>query len=751
VAQFDYPLEWDPVLRRLTGFADSTVTLPVIDVNSRLKNLSPGGIDFDFQQDLNVQLPVLKTLDFVNDAEGEINGPLSSVSNALRQVFGSALNTSGLTSGFDSLQKTLNEDATGFFRPILQPLLQKPVDDLYNALASSAAAHAGNPQAFLTRIPMIVGQITNEIGQAVSGINGIASQTNSVIGTINSTLNDVDDTLGLFDRILTKDTNGNRPVVSVIIQKVANDQSPLLGIAGDLGDNIVNAALQDEESTLDEIQQDLEGLKTQFDELKSDVTNGTGDITASLGEITNETGQLNTMVQQAAMGISNALAEVTTPAMDYFTADPVAAKQRLSDAIITAFLGSAIPGSYQNTFRGFLSDDNFLLDQLMDVAMDQINQAIRNDLESELEGTDDGTFQALKSLGAGSQSLFSAKIRGSPTFDGDSLRKIHLDASFKMNMPESLNFNAYMEIAELTSATTPISCIPAGAPAAEVTLGAKHVPLQWSSVNSDPSSPPLFLDADGRWTVQSGSVLRIGGTLDIMGQSGFTGCGLQDLGLSFAAGEIECYMAARGKATVYIGPLPVNFQAGFFAGYACSLDPLIYVDPDVVNALPNATSFTGVYIQYGGSLSLSQILLGESDCVIDVEALISTQQYLEGGPGSVTIGFRQKEGVDVSLLCCISGSAMLILGASGTIGPQGPELDLDLLGSTEFCGSLGPCPVCVSGCKTFTVSGSLNERGHVPGFERYHEFWRAGHDELELPSHVRAARPRHCMGSILCD
>ena len=53
-----------------------------------------------------------------------------------------------------------------------------------------------------------------------------------------------------------------------------------------------------------------------------------------------------------------------------------------------------------------------------------------------------------------------------------------------MNMPEPLNFNAYMEIDELTSANTPIGCIPAGPPAAEVTLGAKHVPLQWSSVNS---------------------------------------------------------------------------------------------------------------------------------------------------------------------------------------------------------------------------------------------------------------------------
>ena len=307
--------------------------------------------------------------------------------------------------------------------------MQGPVNDLYNALAASAAAHPGNPQAFLATIPTILGQVTNEVGKVVSGINGVAGETNTILGKLNSTLNDVDDTLGLFDRMLTKDTNGNRPVITVIVQNVASDQGPLLGFAANLGDSVVNDALQDEQPTLDEVQQDLESLKMQFDELRSDITNETGDICGSLGEITNETGQLQTMLQQAVMNVSNAIAEVTTPAMDYFSVDPDGAKQKLSDAIMTAFVGSAIPGSYQNTFRGFLSDNNFLLDQLMDVTMDQINQAIRNDLESQIEG-DDSTFQALKSLGAASQSLFSAKIRGSPTFDGDSLRKIHLDAAF---------------------------------------------------------------------------------------------------------------------------------------------------------------------------------------------------------------------------------------------------------------------------------------------------------------------------------
>jgi hypothetical protein len=76
VAKFDYPLQWNAVLRSFAGFVDAKVELPVIDVNSRLKEITPGKVDFDFAQDLSVQLPRIKVLDFANDALNEINQPL---------------------------------------------------------------------------------------------------------------------------------------------------------------------------------------------------------------------------------------------------------------------------------------------------------------------------------------------------------------------------------------------------------------------------------------------------------------------------------------------------------------------------------------------------------------------------------------------------------------------------------------------------------------------------------------------------
>src|ERR1019366_9454546 len=254
-----------------------------------------------------------------------------------------------------------------------------------------------------------------------------------------------------------------------------------------------------------------------------------------------------------------------------------------------------------------------------------------------------------------SGSLLSAKIRGAPTFEGDSLRRIHLDAAIQMNLPDEMNFSAYMDIKELTSSTTPISCIPPGAPAAEVVIGARDVPLDWLGVSG---GTPLTLNVEARWTLQSGAVLGVGGMFEVKGKIGFKGCSINNFGASLAFGQTENYFAAKAGATVLILGIPVDFNAGIFAGKACSLDPLRFVDPEVQDVLiVNATEFTGVYLQFGAALSLSDILFGTSSCFLDVGAQVSGALYYQGGPRFGSIGGRQKVGVNVDLICIISASA----------------------------------------------------------------------------------------------
>jgi hypothetical protein len=693
-------LVWEPLLRQFKGFADATVSLPVINVNSRLKELTPGKVDFDFAQDLNVQLPRIKLVDFANDAIDEINAPILSVSNAIRSEIAGSLN--GLTSGFSSLQTMMRENADSFFRPILQPTLDPVVSALYPVLSNALSISKSN---LLYTVPGIISAGSNGLQTAIQGLNGVATNVNSVFGKVNRTLGDVDDTLGLFIRILEKDSGGQRHIVRIIIQKMADDQGPALGFVGGLVDPIVNSLLTDLEPTLAEVESELRNLRSQFGQLRNQIAFATGDLNSALNAVNHDGIALQNYLQLASAGVSNLLNTVVGPAGDFFTADVERAKAEIRERLIITFLSSAVDAKYQQTFRQFFTDKNFLMDQLMDVLFDQINRSLRNGLENQIAGAQDRLFQNLKGAGVLSQSLLSAKIRGAPKFTGDSLDSIHLNSDIKMNLPDEMKFSAYMDIVRLKSATTPIACIPPGAPAAEVTLGARDVPLDWLGVPST-DGQKLRLSLAARWTLQGGAVKGIGGALDINGKAGFKGASMRGIKAALAIGQIENYFAGQAQATVVIIGIPVDFRAGIFAGHACSLEPLKFIDPEVEKVVQKPGEFSGVYLEYGGGLSLSDILFGESSDLLDVRADITTALFYQGGPRFGRIGGKYKVSADVKLLYIIGGhvdwALFVILDSAG---------ELSITGEANVCGEIGICPFCEEACAGIAIKGVLNDGG----------------------------------------
>ncbi|MBI3853459.1 MAG: LamG domain-containing protein [Verrucomicrobia bacterium] len=693
VADFDYPLAWNETLRQFKGFADATVILPVIDVNSRLKELTPGKVDFDFAQDLNLQLPRLKVLDFANDALNEINAPLDSLAGALRSQLGAGLDVSGLTSGFRSLQNVLRENPEGFFRPVLEPALDAAVvNNLYNALAAELAANG--KAALLAKTAAIVGANSNLLQSAIMNLNGTAGQATKVFGQLDHTFADAEATLNLFLDMIKKDGGGNRNVMRAVIKQFGAD-------IGDIPDSLLASLLQDLEPTLASIESDLRQLLVQFAELRAQITGASGDFAAALNAA-NHSGGVGTYVQQAGGGMVKLLDSVVGPANDYFTADPLRARREIRERLIATFLGSPVPGSYQTAFRQFMSDKNFQLDQLMDVLFDQVNRSIRDGLSSYLAGAQDGIPQPTK--GGGGGSLLSAKIRGSPTFEGDSLRRIHLDAEIKMKLPDDMTFSAYMDIKELDSQSTALSCIPAGGPAAEVTLGAKDIPLDWLGVSS---GGPLKLNIEARWTLQEGAVLGIGGSFEVLGKIGFKGGSINDFGASLAIGKFENYIAAKAGATVTIIAIPVDFNVGIFAGRACSLDPLKFIDPEVEEVLiTKADEFAGIYLQFGASVSLSDILFGSSSCLLDLTGSVNYALFYQGGPRFGSIGGRQKLSLSADLICIISAEASWAMGYR-----LDTEGKLSMAGKARLCGKIGACPFCLKACATLSVSGTVTDEG----------------------------------------
>jgi hypothetical protein len=322
VAKFDYPLTWNKGLRQFASFEDSTVILPVINVSSRMKTLTPGKADIDFHQDLELKLPRIKGLDFANDALDEINAVGDSFSNALRQALGDAIDSTGLTRGLRSLQSTLRDQMDGFFRPILGPTLDPVVDRMYPLLSEQLRTNAPN---FLRNVSNVVASGTVDLKNSIRQINSVAGNPNGVVGRLNATLADVDDTLGLLLRVVEKDGQGKRHVVRVLLQKIAQDQGPALGIVANIGDDLANQLLADLEPTLADLEQQLRGLKNEFSAIRNQVSLVSGDFNRALNSITAPTGAFDQFQTLAIVAVSNLMASSITPAGDYFTAKPGAA------------------------------------------------------------------------------------------------------------------------------------------------------------------------------------------------------------------------------------------------------------------------------------------------------------------------------------------------------------------------------------------------------------------------------------------
>ena len=139
----------------------------------------------------------------------------------------------------------------------------------------------------------------------------------------------------------------------------------------------------------------------------------------------------------------------------------------------------------------------------------------------------------------------------------------------------------------------------------------------------------------------------------------------------------------------------------------CSSD---LIDPMATNVLSMPPGeFAGIYVEFGASLSLSEILFGESSCWLDLGVNESSAMYYDGPPDTQQLGMRQSVGVDASLLCVLSASAEFTMFSTITHSPSGFALELG--GEADVCGSIGPCPFCISGCMGVTVTGEVSSGG----------------------------------------
>ena len=128
--------------------------------------------------------------------------------------------------------------------------------------------------------------------------------------------------------------------------------------------------------------------------------------------------------------------------------------------------------------------------------------------------------------------------------------------------------------------------------------------------------------------------------------------------------------------------------AGIFFGRTCTLEPLLFVDPDIGDVVTGGTTFTGAYVYGEVWLPISELILGvPASCLFRIDAGVGAGAfYFLEGP---TYGGKVFLGVSGEALCVVSikGEIKIILASQAG--------RLRGAGSGNFSAKLGWCPFCV--------------------------------------------------------
>jgi len=245
-----------------------------------------------------------------------------------------------------------------------------------------------------------------------------------------------------------------------------------------------------------------------------------------------------------------------------------------------------------------------------------------------------------------------------------------------------MEFNAYLQIKELDSDGPP-SCTITSGKAAEVTVGATDISVDWIS-------PDLRASIGGKFSFQTTPSFRpigMGGSFELVGPLSFEAFEITELGATMAFGQLENYLGckARVKFNKY------EFAGGLFFGKTCSIEPLLLVDPDVASVL-GPPPFTGAYVYAEGWIPLNEALGIPSSCFFNIRAGIGAGVfYFVEGP---TYGGKALLGLSGEVLCIVS-----VKGEVKMVGVKQGD-DLTLKGTGTLSGEIGVCPFCVDFSKS---------------------------------------------------
>jgi hypothetical protein len=750
IVSLDYPLRWSPTARFFESWEAEQNELLVIDVEHQIDYLSAENAEISF----GAQYEGLPKISLASAATEVVDGQLGAaraLTEAAQSFVTDTLNEGVDEIGNlvnDSMESVLDRALDEIEKEAIDPLYEEIVTAYGDAVAANQTYDdwlnqgSGNlKQVFDQYLDGTLGDPADSIKgrlQMLSDANAEASSLvlrvrdavdsgilaiDSIAGEIQTYRNASDEVVvalqappgftadelvnGLLAEVPGPD-GPERQIVQALVRELINELAPpdlaavlnpLLADASSEINDRLNELLEEFDPTLDRVTEVLMEARGYLVEVRDKLNEG-AEIFNSFDQILTDAeteidnlmdgirstayGFIDRMVASAALPTNTALDDVGN-VLDEFDKEEFVAliRAELRDRLLaTDFIQSI-----QYQLRQTISEFDIALRSAIDSAFAEVNRLCRELIKEALGPIDD----AINGLVGDINSVVGAgSLDGYAHIQGDTLRRLRIDAMVELKVPDDLKLQAYFEMLCYDSETDTGSagCLEPGEQVVEVRIGAVDVPLDWIS-------PDLRANLDVWFSMQTAPNVRpkgIGGGFTMTGgELNFQAFKITAFAAGVAVGSDEAYIAAA--ATVIVS----NYEAsgGIFFGRTCSLAPLEMVDPDVAEVLGDPP-FTGAYVYGEVWLPISEALLGiPASCFFRISA----------GVGAGAFYFVEGATYGGKMLLGASGEALCLVSIKGTLTMIGVMRDgsLAFSGKGRIKGKAGACPFCVKFGKTVKV------------------------------------------------
>ncbi|MGC9452053.1 MAG: hypothetical protein ACP5I4_11470 [Oceanipulchritudo sp.] len=712
VVNFDYPLKWSNATRSFESYEPKTDDFLVITSEHKLDYLSAETAELS----LGITYEGIPEINLTNFVINEIDKNTGVFQSLLLEAKKPVVDA--IERGVDDMAEMLNDNMEALYAELISTIEQDVVEQVYKDLESAAKISGTyNPsvangilKGYLTDTNATLKDLLKQMADPVGDASYLFAEIDKRLENIEVGINAIIDAAYIdangnlvptpslsveeFTGFLTKN-NGDFQILNAFIERLLAELAPeinnelnalLAGAVDDLNARI-NDLLTEVEPTIDQVVAILTDLRDTVTQVRTAVAQG-GELINELNSIiTKAEGEIDAMTADILNELDAFFATIPDPeAFLSYTKEEI--KSRIRNEIRDLLFGTDFIAEIQVTLKQYFYDVDAAINEAISEAFAQVNKVVR-DLVSDVLSEVDDTINGF--LGDISDTMGAGKLNGYAQFNGDALRRLHIDLYLQLNIPDEMEFNGYLTIEQFDSEGDD-TCSPGtpGGVVTEVSVGATDVGADWIA-------PDLRISVGGKFNFQGSQnfkPLGLGGSFELTsGEVSFESFRITAMGAALMFGASENYLAAE------LGLAFNSYEAygGVYFGRTCSIDPLLMVDPDVAALLgdPDPT-FTGIYMYGECHIPVSEAALGiPATCMFRITA----------GVGAGAFYFVEGNTLGGKIYAAASGEALCLVSIKGEVTMIGlmQAGELSFQGKGKLSGKVGACPFCIKFGKTASV------------------------------------------------